>query len=436
MKKLLSLALVMAMFLGLAVPAFAEAYPDPDVVYPGNEVRIYTDDFYWEDEDGDLIPLACELDKEYFAGVTPRWSKGGNYIDRVYFDDGDDYVTIVFKDDIDVSSEKDIIGSLRIRDSDAKRTYVCEIEEGDLILGVMEKVNMETDGDREFSLPWDYQTNKVKFVSEDGEDYGTFTANFNTDSGKKIAYFSTKIVEQSPLYLGYNQNANMTLVKKYSNANLRFITWSANPTFDITGKLGIYMEPEEFIYGVKDDNTLYRLGGTYDTKTGAYVISTATLGSYVISNKQLVTSGSSSGSGTSTSTPASSSSTAPAPSSSSSAAPAPSSSSSVAPAPSSSSAAPSSSEAASDSSASSEPDTDGSSSSESVAPSSSEVESSEPESEATDADAEEDKGGFPLVPVLIGVLVVVIVICVAVVVLGNRGGSGRGKKKKFDDWDD
>lgn len=427
MKKLLSLALVMAMFLGLAVPAFAEAYPDPDVVYPGNETRIYTDDFYWEDDDGDMIPLACELDKEYFAGVTPRWKKGGNYIDRVYFDDGDDYVTIVFKDDIDVSSEKDIIGSLQIRDRDAKRTYVCEIEEGDLILGIMDKVNMETDGDREFSLPWDYQTNKVKFVSEDGEDYGTFNANFNTETGEKIAYFTTKIVEQSPLYLGYNQNDNMTLVKKYSDADLRFITWSANPTFDITGKLGIYMEPEEFIYGVKDDNTLYRLGGTYDSKTGAYVISTATLGSYVISDKQLVTSGSSSGSSTSTSTAPSSSSTAPAPSSSSTA-PAPSSSSSVAP-------APSSSEASSDSSSSEESATSDSSSSEVVESSSSEAESSEPESEATDVEAEEDKGGFPLVPVLIGVLVVVVIICVAVVVLGNRG-SGRSKKKKFDDWDD
>ncbi len=431
MKKLLSLALVMAMFLGLAVPAFAEAYPDPDVVYPGNETRIYTDDFYWEDDDGDMIPLACELDKEYFAGVTPRWKKGGNYIDRVYFDDGDDYVTIVFKDDIDVSSEKDIIGSLQIRDRDAKRTYVCEIEEGDLILGIMDKVNMETDGDREFSLPWDYQTNKVKFVSEDGEDYGTFNANFNTETGEKIAYFTTKIVEQSPLYLGYNQNDNMTLVKKYSDADLRFITWSANPTFDITGKLGIYMEPEEFIYGVKDDNTLYRLGGTYDSKTGAYVISTATLGSYVISDKQLVTSGSSSGSGTSTAP--SSSSTAPAPSSSSTA-PAPSSSSSAAPS-SSSSVAPSSSEASSDSSSSEESATSDSSSSEVVESSSSEAESSEPESEATDVEAEEDKGGFPLVPVLIGVLVVVVIICVAVVVLGNRG-SGRSKKKKFDDWDD
>ena len=45
MKKLLSLALVMAMFLGLGVTAFAEdmppAYPDPDVVYPGSVVCFY-----------------------------------------------------------------------------------------------------------------------------------------------------------------------------------------------------------------------------------------------------------------------------------------------------------------------------------------------------------------------------------------------------------
>ena len=173
MKKLFSLALVMAMFLGLGVTAFAEemppADPDPDVVYPGSVVRIYTEDFYWEDDDGDWVPLDCELDKEYFSGVTPRWKKGKDYIERVYFDDGDDYVTIIIRDDISVSSEKEIYGTLRIRDTDARRNYECEIEEGSLTLAPYEKSNMEYLGDREFTLPWDYQSNEVKFVTEDGE---------------------------------------------------------------------------------------------------------------------------------------------------------------------------------------------------------------------------------------------------------------------------
>ena len=420
MKKLLSLALALAVCLSLAVPAMA-AYVDPDVVYPGSVVRVYTDEFYY---DGDQ-ELGCELDKEYFSGVTARWKKGGSYVERVYFDDGDDYVTIIIKDDISVSSEKEIYGTLRIRDKDARRTYECEIVEGDLTLAPYEKSNMEYLGDREFTLPWDYQSNEVKFVTEDGDDYGTFTAEFDDDSGHDVAYFVTKIVDQSPLYLGYNENEVEEVAEEYPRAYLRFLTWPAWPTFDIEGELGIYMEPEEFIYGIDEDGELYRLGGRYDTSTGAYVIETATLGSYVVSDRQLI----SHGSGTSAVTPpASSSSTAPAPSSSSSSAP-PASSSSTAPAPSSSS-------------ASSEPDTGGSASSEeevSPAPSSSDVEPepSEPESEPADTQPEEEEeGGFPLVPVLIGVLAVVIVVCVAVVVIGNRGGSQKKRKKKFDDWDD
>ena len=430
MKKLLSLALVMAMFLGLGVTAFAEemppADPDPDVVYPGSVVRIYTEDFYWEDDDGNWVPLDCELDKEYFSGVTPRWKKGKDYIERVYFDDGDDYVTIIIRDDISVSSEKEIYGTLRIRDTDARRNYECEIEEGDLTLAPYEKSNMEYLGNREFTLPWDYQSNEVKFVTEDGDDYGTFTAEFDDDRGHDIAYFVTKIVDQSPLYLGFNENEVEEVADEYPRADLRFITWPAWPTFDIEGDLGIYMEPEEFIYGIDEDGELYRLGGSYDTSTGAYVIETATLGSYVISDRQLISgsgSGSASSSSASSSAPASSSQ---APASSSSAPPA--SSSSVAP-PASSSSSSESSEAASESS-----------SSEEVSPapstSSSEAEPSEPESEPADTEVEEESGGFPLVPVLIGVLLVVIVVCVAVVVIGNRGGSSKGKKKKFDDWDD
>ena len=430
MKKLLSLALVMAMFLGLGVTAFAEdmptAYPDPDVVYPGSVVRIYTEDFYWEDDDGNWVPLDCELDKEYFSGVTPRWKKGKDYIERVYFDDGDDYVTIIIRDDIAVSSEKEIYGTLRIRDTDARRNYECEIEEGDLTLAPYEKSNMEYLGDREFTLPWDYQSNEVKFVTEDGDDYGTFTAEFDDDRGHDIAYFVTKIVDQSPLYLGFNQNEVEEIAEEYPRADLRFITWPAWPTFDIEGDLGIYMDPDEFIYGIDEDGELYRLGGSYDTSTGAYVIETATLGSYVISDRQLISgsgSGSASSSGSSSSVPPASSSQAPASSSSTP----PASSSSVAP-PASSSSSSESSEASSESS------------SEEVSPappsSSSEVEPSEPESEPADTEVEEESGGFPLVPVLIGVLVVVIVVCVAVVVIGNRGSSSKSRKKKFDDWDD
>ena len=172
-----------------------------------------------------------------------------------------------------------------------------------MVKGIDEKENMYEDGDKEFSLPWDYQTKKVRFVTDDGAKYGTFTAEFDNDEGDHIAKFVTKVVDQSALYLGFNETENIALMKKFPDANMRFINWT-RPKFELKGKLSIYMESDEYIYGINTDDTLYRLGGTWDSDNDAYVISTDTLGSYVISDTQLVKTGSSGGTTTTTPRPA------------------------------------------------------------------------------------------------------------------------------------
>ena len=487
MKRLLAMVLAVA----LAIPmmttvAFAKAgdpgkpsgeaeFDDGYEVSPGDTIELDESWFYgkWtEREDGERHTYEespGSLDSE-FHKVSATWTRGGEYIEDVYFEDGDSYVTIEIKGGITTTSDKEIAGTVKILLKDFPNmpnvTYTCKINRGDVVIkGIDEKSRMVYLDDKEFGLPDDYQEKQVRFVTEDGDEYGTFIGEFYGErSGQDVATYRVRIIDQKSLYLGFSEASNSTLQKKYPNADLRFINWTARPTFDQAGKLSIYMDPEEYIYGVNDDNTLYRLGGTYDEDNDAYVISTKTLGCSVISDTALTASGSGSG-GNTTVTKPSSSSTAPKPSSSvapppssstvlkpsSSVAPPPSSSS-VAPPPSSSSVAPpsSSSVAPPPSSSSEEEDPEDEESSD---PADNEDDDKDDEDDKKDKDKDKDKDdkddeddededkkekkGFPLVPVLLGVLGIVIIVC-AVVVVGNRtGGSQRSRRRRYDDdWDD
>lgn len=487
MKRMLSAVIALAMLVSMTTVAFAESgkKKDPNSgiaqfedteVSPGETIEVDTDWFYgkWtiseRDSDGKRIRTTYDtedepigsLDKEYHK-VSASWNRGGDLIENVYFEDGDAYVSVEIKGGISSVKDQDISGTIKITQKNVPNmpdvTFECKIERGRLtVKGIDEKSRMVDYGDKEFGLPYDYQEKQVRFSTEDGADYGTFIGEFQSErNGADIAKFQVRIIDQASLYLGFSESTNNTLAKKYPDADLRFINWTARPTFAREGKLSIYMYPDEYIYGINDDNSLYRLGGTYDEANDAYVITTKTLGSYVISDTQLTASGSgSTGGGTtsgssvpvivpSSASPKPSSSVAPPPSSSapkpsSSVAPPPSSS--AAPPPSSSSVAPPPSSSSEESSSepeeeSSDPEEDDEESSKSSSKKDKDKDKKDDDDEDDeDEDKDKEKKGFPLVPVLLGVLGIVIIVC-AVVVVGNRNTSSRSRRRRYDDdWDD
>lgn len=458
MKRILSVLLALALTASMTTVAFATRGTAPSSgpfsgiavlseseVEPGDSVTLDIDYFYgkWKepeveyDEKKDIwksgtvdvedYPIGV-LEKEYHK-VSATWTSGGNYVQSVYFEDGDSYVTIEFKGTA-TTVDREIRGTIKIRESGIPNrdpvTYECKIPKGALTLrGVDEKSQMVSTGDRKFSLPDDYQTKQVKFSTDDGS-YGTFIGEFESpNTGRDVAEFRVRVNDQKSLFLGFSEAENKTIAKAYPNADLRFIDWTARPTFDNTGTLSIYMDPEEYIYGVNDDNTLYRLGGKWDNDKEAYVISTKKLGCYVISDTALNAGGT--GSGTTATTPSSSA----APSSTAPSSTAPPSS--AAPPPSSSAAPSSSEESSSSSEESSEPEDE-----EPEDPEDEEPFDPDDEEEPDDEEKETAKKKFPLVPVLFGVLGVVILVC-AVVVVGQRSGgrNSRSRRRRYDDdWDD
>ncbi len=425
MKRFLSALLALGMVCALAVTAFAadnDSWVSKEDVYPGDTITVHG--FYTKD--GEELDES-DLDTEYYR-VAFSGKKNGDYVEDVYIDNSDSEVKLVIKSGLSVSSEKEISGTVTVRDrEDSRKRFEAEIT---LTLGGGGTARMEYAGNMSFELPDEYQTKKVKFETEDGDTIGTLRADFWDENYDSVAYFNVKVVDQSSLFLGHNSTPDIDLLKKYETADLRFLTWSAAPTFDASGTLGIYCYEDDYVYGRKADGSLYKLDGKYNDSTGAFEIKTKTLGSYVISDKALSASGSASGSGSSasSSTPApSSSSVAPPPSSST---PAPSSSS-VAPPPSSSSVAPPPSSSSSSASSESSVPEESSQPEESSLPEESSEESEEP-SEPVDAPEEEDgeDGGFPVVPVVIGVLAVVVIGLAVFLFAGSK------KKRGYDSWDD
>lgn len=409
MKKVFCTFLAVLMVIALSVTAMAAAICEPEEAYAGTRVVI---DGFYNDTYGECDDIGTKYLTYDNYTLSKSWTNGsGDYVQELRIDEDKHEVYLIIVSPLPSTKEKDITGTITLRERESGVKYQVKLEKGDLVVNAdYNDDNLSAMlylGNKEFGLPYDYQTYAIKFETDSGDTYGKFYADFEDD-----AYLKITVVDQKPLFLGYNTNRNATVSSKYPNAALRFVTWNARPTFDVSGTLGIYMDPEEWIYGVNTDGSLYRLGGTYNTQTGAYEVQTATLGSYVISDTRLLPAA---GTSSSSSTPASSS-AASVPASSSSAVSTPASASSAAPSdlPESSSFSETSSESLSESSASL-PESSASSGS----------------SQPVDAPVEKEKGEFPLVPILVVALVVFLLVLIFVLY-----GKRRSRKPRFDDWDD
>lgn len=412
MKKLASAILAAALLLSMSAQ-MAFASTDSGPWSNGESFQVY--DF--EDKEGNLVGDDGYTTDDYSLSFSSS-SRGKKYV-TWYIDNDSNAVYIKVKPGATITETTNVTGKMTIIDHQAKERYTATV---DFTLKPAPDIPIEETDYREFALG-SYFSGKTRFRTTDKESIGTLYARFESYStSDTVAYFDVRVVDQPSLFLGHNEDDLVDVMRKYPDANLRFLTWDATPKFDLTGTLGIVMERDEFLYKRSADNVLTQVSGTYDDDRGTFNFKTDTLGAYVISDVKL--------SGAGAAAPASSSSSvtaAPPPASSSkpaasSVAPPASSSIVVAPPPASSSTAP-----APSSSVSSEP-----ASSESSEPAPEVSQPEPPASSSVATEPEDEESGFPVVPVAVGAGVVVLGGLVAFFVLRGRGG----KKKSFDTWDD
>ena len=131
--------------------------------------------------------------------------------------------------------------------------------------------------------PWDGgelisgETGIVSFDKEEGEIDIEF---------EDVATFTVDISGQGKLNLAWNTSFNKEFGAMYDYANLTFVNFEGTPSFSKNGTLMVYAEPDTFIYEVTEDGAK-KVDAEYDEDYEAWVLTTRTLSSYVVSDVEL-----------------------------------------------------------------------------------------------------------------------------------------------------
>ena len=131
--------------------------------------------------------------------------------------------------------------------------------------------------------PWDGgelisgETGIVSFDKEEGEIDIEF---------EDVATFTVDISGQGKLNLAWNTSFNKEFGAMYDYANLTFVNFEGTPSFSKNGTLMVYAEPDTFFYEVTEDGAK-KVDAEYDEDYEAWVLTTRTLSSYVISDVEL-----------------------------------------------------------------------------------------------------------------------------------------------------
>ena len=330
MKKVLALVLAVMM---MATVAFA-ANIDIDkeeltgsaalIAAPGDKIRIFPGAFQNNDDTKDLgeVLKKGQFSSENFSVTTKRFDKGSNLVKSVEIDDNNECVVVKLNENYDlkaketinlvikeikVTAKKKIDNNRVIVDGPdagkevvvakgSKWTYINN--EVDFRIGHVQvsvdiaedfEVPVEKDsgvwGETDLTLPA-RSTNMwsplVKFVKADGGPaYGDATITFG-----EAASASGRVYKDDVVYLEYDEDVNVDIVKKYPDADLSFVTFKGAPTFNSNMELEIYADEDTYIYEVKD-NKIAPCSLKWDDDAYAFTGKVRTLGAYVVSDTKL-----------------------------------------------------------------------------------------------------------------------------------------------------
>ena len=310
MKKLFAFALAATMAAGMTTVAFAasenvvigkEIYKlgsdnraedlDTDQLEGGDQLVIPI--YVWEDandndvidgsEAGSIYAYTSDYDRRVVARAD--WKVGDAEVTTGYVNYGDvkdkpdGYVNrqimsvIITLPENDTTTIEDLAGTVSVgrSASSAKNSpKTCEVE-----------VSYYPDHTRQ--KPWDGSelisghTGIVSFDSADGEVDIDF---------EDVATFTVDVTSQGKLNLAWNTDFNKEFGAMYDYANLTFFNLEGTPSFNKNGTLMVYAEPDTFFYEVTADGAK-AVDAEYDEDYEAWVLTTRTLSSYVVSDVEL-----------------------------------------------------------------------------------------------------------------------------------------------------
>ena len=317
MKKTLALVLAAVMTAGMSTVAFAADYEKAGqyVILGFDADKVdYSTTYYVLDSDdvavastgnvegGDeiAIPLVLWNDNADFGTVNKNPKIGDTF---EWYRDTDDV------------KKPNVYTDWRIGDADAEIRMV-KYNAGDYRYSVVVTVP-ENDTNKAIDLEGKIMVGRTKTAAEDGvsttfdlgvtyspaaEDVKTYggetlvageTGIYKFDDDGEIdiefgdqALFTVDVTGQGKLNLAWSTSFDGEIADKDKSANMDFITFKGEPSFNKNGTLYIYADKDSFLYQVVDGE-LKAVDAEYDEDYEAWKLTTRTLRRYVISDKEL-----------------------------------------------------------------------------------------------------------------------------------------------------
>lgn len=304
MKKALALILAAMMVAGTSAVAFA-AEPD---------VKMSQEVFKWNSDNGCYEEIVNNATVSYGSKLAfPLWDSNSS---AGYISDSDDIRNLKaypeYKVGESLVAEKPTIEYRKVsKDGVAKYIYVIELELKDStstatkdFFGEMYVGRTSSSAKEKTYTEFNLTVANTKAPEEDaGSDYFEVAGEenyvidfddcdicdieFTSKSGNSYALFTVDASGQGKENVGFSVKFNSEIAAKYPEANLEFLSFTANPVFNRTGELYIYADEDTFIYEVTADGLKEIKNAEYDESSEAWVIKTRYLKSYAVSDVEL-----------------------------------------------------------------------------------------------------------------------------------------------------
>ena len=310
MKKIFALALAAVMTAGMTTVAFADL-SDLGVNFNlGGATRVYAD----KNENG--IFGDSKDDGYVYAGVTESV-----VLDKV--EGGVKIAVPIAKSDANMTGKKDDIKNLKVDaewlvgDLDEKPEIELVKVEGEgyvyavtftlpenagtkkadlqgtltLYTSTSEKKDPTPYAEATVSIAYGYETQEFSVWEDDMTkaeivDFSKEEDEITMDFGDLFT-FEVNVTGQGKLNLVNNTDYNKEFAEMYDYANIDFITFEKEPTFNKNGTAYIYADEDAYIYEVTADGAKEIKGLKWDEDYEAWTFKTRTLKSYAISDVEL-----------------------------------------------------------------------------------------------------------------------------------------------------
>lgn len=224
-----------------------------------------------------------------YSVTALKYNEGKNLVESVKFDDSNDQLVIKLKQDYTQTTQKALDMTFTLKGKKVgKNPRFLDIPVAlSYTVGYkLDTTSLELTGNDNVSYPAfaDDTLYKVVQASTVTDAYGTLeftSADTDTD-------VSVRIYKDDKYYLYSDVDADTDVLKKYadSDADITFLNFPGEPTFNATATVYFYKEEGTKIYK-NVDGKLSACNAKWSEDDGAYILKTRTLGSYVFSDKAL-----------------------------------------------------------------------------------------------------------------------------------------------------